>query len=109
MLELYLIIRIQAFQIVHLDEAAYLVITETDPVIHVPKPDDSVVVIDGPIPLEMKTVANGAVITVPLFVIREASGQMSGHQADPSAGIIHPDRHSSFVARHSRHTSLLSL
>lgn len=77
----HLVILVQSTKVACLNQAADFIIAETYPVIEITEPNDGIMIIDGSVPLEPKTVADGMVVNVPLLIVRKASSQMSCHQA----------------------------
>lgn len=77
----YLIVLVERPKVACLNQAADLVIAKTDSIVEVTEPKDSIVVIDGSIPLEPETVTDGTVVAVSLLIVRKAGGKMSCHKA----------------------------
>ena len=77
----YLIVLVERPKVACLNQAADLVIAKTDSIVEVTEPNDSIVVINGSIPLEPKTVTDGTIVAVSLLIIRKAGGKMSCHKA----------------------------
>ena len=50
-----------------------LIVAQPYPVIEIAKPDDCVVVFDRTVSLESKTMTDGLVVTIALFVVRKSS------------------------------------
>lgn len=71
-LNVQLIVLEQRVKIAMVDEVSNLVVAEPDAVVEVSEPKDRLVIVNRPVPLESKPLRNGAVITVTIFVIREA-------------------------------------
>ena len=67
---------------------AYPVIAKTDSVIEIPYPDNSVMVFDRSVALEMQTLADSTIISIPLLIICETSGQMGSHEAKARVCVI---------------------
>lgn len=84
----YLIVSIEGLQIAGLNKPPYFVITQANSIVEIAEPDNRIVVFDRAITLEAETMIDGSEVTIPLFVIGEASGKMSSYQADPSVGVI---------------------
>jgi len=59
------------------------------------------VIVDGPVPLEPKSMADCSVIPVPLLVVGETSRKMGGHETHAGVGKLHTNCRRAFVACHS--------
>lgn len=95
----YLIVLVERTKVACLNQAADLVIAKTDSIVEVTEPNDSIMVIDGSIPLEPKTVTDGTIVAVSLLIVRKAGGKMSGHKA-----LCEPRQHSRHGGGAANHT-----
>lgn len=103
----YLIVLIQCIEITCLDKLPRCIIAEAYSVVEISQPYDCIVVFDGSIPLEAKTIADCTIVTIAFFVVSKTSREMGGYEADAGVRIFHSYGHRPFVSRHARHASLL--
>ena len=76
----YLIVHEKGVEISNLDQVPDFLISKTDSIIEVAKPDDSVMIFDGAISLKSKSMRDRGVIPVAFVVISKASGEMGSNK-----------------------------
>jgi hypothetical protein len=64
-------------------------------------------IINSSIPLETQPMMDCGIISIPLIVVGEASGQMCRHEAQLSICVLHPNGDRTFVACYAGHSCLL--
>lgn len=102
----YLIILVQSLQVTDLAKALGLLVAQADAVVEVSKPNDSIMILYRPVPLEPQAMTNGLVIPITFLVVGESSCKMSSDEDNRSVGVLHTNSNSTFVSRHTGHTSL---
>ena len=105
----YLIVLVQRVQVTSLDQPTDSIIAETDPVVEVSKPDDSIMIFYGSVPLKSKAVTDRTVVSISLLVVSKTSREMGRDKKNPGGGIVHTNGYSAFVSSHSGHASLVHL
>lgn len=105
-LQVELIVLVQALEISNFDHLSSPLVTHTDAVVEVSEPYDGVMVLDSSVALKAETMADGAIVLVPFFVVGKASSKMCRHQTDRRICIIHANGDSSLVASNSGHAGL---
>ena len=64
-------------------------------------------IFDSSVPLELQSVVDGRIVSVPLVVVGKASRQVSGYEADVRVCVVEADSHRALVSCHARHPCLL--
>lgn len=100
-LQVELIILVQTLEVPDLDQLSSSLVAHAYTVVEISEPDDGVMVLDSPVPLEAKTMADGAIVLVPFFVVGKASSKMCRHQTDRGVCVIHANCNGSLVAGNS--------